>query len=1022
MWSRILFIAVTLATTTFSASSQYFGRNKPKYRDFDFKMLETPHFRIYYYDLDSARIAGYANWFEEWYRRHSNILQDTFEFKNPVILFNHHGDFQQNFAISGNIDVGTGGVTEGLRNRIVMPIASTNNQTYHVIGHEMVHAFQYNIILRGDSTNMEALQNYPLWIIEGLAEYLSKGRFDVQSAMWMSDATSSKDFPALDKMDRAEYFPYRYGHAFWSFFTGTFGDSNIKPFFISIGRYGLATACKESLGVSLDSLSQLWIQTLTSHYQKMDSASLVQTPGKRIISEENSGRLNLSPSISPSGKYICFLSEKDLFTTDLYVAEAANGNILYKLFSQAKEGHIDQLNSLESAGTWSPDSKRFAFTGFKNGKTVLIIKDIETGKTVDEISLKELPYFTQPSWSPDGKKFAVVGIQNGQSDLFLLDLKTKKIKALTNDRFSELHPDWSPDGQQIAYSSDALSFDQSTRHGYWTFHIVQHNVTTGEKIDHPFFEGANHFNPQWDAHGNLIFISDRDGRQNLYRFVADSHIVQQLSHVKTGIMGITPYAPAISVSGKRDRIVYSSFQKNGYQIHQGDLSKLTYVSITSSPVNMDFAWLPMANPLQDQQVDLALQEKDSTLPNPSDYLIKPYRGHFGLSYIGASSGAGYGGNYISSGIGLTGGVDLLFNDMLGHHQLYTGLAMNGEIYDIAAAASYLNRSWKLPWGINLQHLPTQYFEYTPGFVRQNFVDDQGNIFSAYSDTTQLLRIFEDQLGMFVHYPLSVVQRVEGGFGASYRFFRLEQIIDLYDDINKFFYLGSYKEKQKVGDAVQLGPYLIEKGWLTNVNAAWVGDNSYFGMTSPMLGYRYRIGVEQYFGQYQFFGTTLDARKYFWMKPVSLSFRFMHYARYGEDANRFYPILIGQYGLIHGYDFNHLDALRENYGIIYEQISGSKIAIASMEWRLPITGPDRFALLNAAFLPIELNVFLDGGVAWDDFADFSSDLEFLQPLPVFSAGIGFRINLFGALVLEPYWAWPLRKNSEAFFGFNFIPGW
>ncbi|HEX5624705.1 MAG TPA: hypothetical protein VFX48_01710, partial [Saprospiraceae bacterium] len=215
------FILLMLLAT--DASAQYFGRNKPKYREFDFKLFETPHFSIYYYDLDSTVIRKYASWFENWYAAHSKVLGEKFVERNPVILYNNHGDFQQNTVISGNIDEGTGGVTEGLRNRIVLPVALTNDQSFHVIGHELVHAFQYNMILNGDSTSFESLQNYPLWIIEGLAEYLSKGRQDVHSSMWMRDAVWSDKLPPLNKMDRPEYFPYRYGQAFWSFFTGMFG-------------------------------------------------------------------------------------------------------------------------------------------------------------------------------------------------------------------------------------------------------------------------------------------------------------------------------------------------------------------------------------------------------------------------------------------------------------------------------------------------------------------------------------------------------------------------------------------------------------------------------------------------------------------------------------------------------------------------------------------------------------------------------------------------------------------------------
>lgn len=495
--------------------SQYFGRNKPKYRDFDFKIFETSHFRIYYYDLDSSHIAKYASWFEIWYDRHSKILDEKFENKNPVLLFNHHGDFQQNFAISGQLDAGTGGVTEGLKNRIVLPIAQTNNQSFHVIGHELVHAFQYNMILRGDSTSMESLQNYPLWIIEGLAEYMTKGKFDVQTSMWMQDAVQKGNFPSLDKLDDPDYFPYRYGHAFWSFFSGLFGDAQIKTFFMAIGRYGVRQACKETLDMDFDSLSQNWQNTYIGHFKNKNDSIHIQKIGKEIISSDNGGRLNISPTISPNGKYICFLSEKDLFTSDLYIADAANGNNIKKLFSQVKEGHIDQLNSLESAGCWSPDSKKFAFVAYKKGRSVLLIKDIESGSTVQELQFKELPFFAQPNWSPDGKQIVVSGTIKAQSDLFLIDLKSKKVNRLTDDPYSEIHPEWTVDGSKILFSTDAISFQKKSAYGYWTFDLAILNVSNKQIRYIPLFKDVNHFNPQQDGQGRILFISDRDGRQNI---------------------------------------------------------------------------------------------------------------------------------------------------------------------------------------------------------------------------------------------------------------------------------------------------------------------------------------------------------------------------------------------------------------------------------------------------------------------------------------------------------------------------
>lgn len=190
-------ISFALILTAQTAHAQYFGRNKPVYQKFDFKVIETPHFDIYSYLKDRNEINRLSEWSELWYSMHQEVLRDTFTEKNPILFYNDHSDFQQTNAISGSIGIGTGGVTEALKNRVVMPLTMTNQQTNHVLGHEMVHAFQYHMILNGDSTNLTSLQNLPLWMVEGMAEYMSLGRYDANTAMWMRDVVLNDKVPTL---------------------------------------------------------------------------------------------------------------------------------------------------------------------------------------------------------------------------------------------------------------------------------------------------------------------------------------------------------------------------------------------------------------------------------------------------------------------------------------------------------------------------------------------------------------------------------------------------------------------------------------------------------------------------------------------------------------------------------------------------------------------------------------------------------------------------------------------------------
>src|ERR1700743_2094817 len=171
-----------------TAKAQYFGQNKVRYKNLKFKIYRTPHFEIYYYLKNDSMIKRFAQESELWYTLHQQVFRDTFKKPNPIILYANHPDFQQTTAIDGEIDVGTGGVTEGLKNRVVMPVMENNQMTRHVIGHELVHAFQYHLLLEKQEANYENINSLPLWMIEGMAEYLSLGKKDAYTSMCIRDA------------------------------------------------------------------------------------------------------------------------------------------------------------------------------------------------------------------------------------------------------------------------------------------------------------------------------------------------------------------------------------------------------------------------------------------------------------------------------------------------------------------------------------------------------------------------------------------------------------------------------------------------------------------------------------------------------------------------------------------------------------------------------------------------------------------------------------------------------------------
>ncbi len=267
-------------------------------------------------------------------------------------------------------------------------------------------------------------------MIEGMAEYLSIGKKDAFTSMWMRDALLNRDIPSLkDLTNSNKYFPYRYGQAFWTFIGSVYGDTTIVPLFKNTAKYGYENGLKYTLGYDDKTLSGLWKNAIETHYRpllKADS-SQVRITGTKIIDNKNAGNMNVAPAISPDGKYLAFMSEKDLFGIDLFLADAKTGKILKKLSSSVANTHIDDFNFLESAGAWSPDSKKFAFSIFSKGRNQLMIIDVENGRTLLDTGMGDIEQFGNLTWSPDGNEIAFSGMIEGQSDIFVYNLDKKKI-------------------------------------------------------------------------------------------------------------------------------------------------------------------------------------------------------------------------------------------------------------------------------------------------------------------------------------------------------------------------------------------------------------------------------------------------------------------------------------------------------------------------------------------------------------------------------------------------------------------
>ncbi|PPK88634.1 WD40 repeat protein [Neolewinella xylanilytica] len=1036
---RILLLALlAVPFSSFGQGFNSFGQNKPNYENFDYDVYQSPHFEMYTYIDNEEWLKNFLNDSEEWYRVHQLVLNDTIDFKNPMIIYANHADFQQTNAISGQIGSGTGGVTEAFKNRVVLPVAHTNAQTHHVLGHELVHAFQYDMVIRGDSTNLRNLSNLPLWMVEGLAEYLSIGSVDPFTAMWMRDAVLNDDVPSLKDLSSGRYFPYRYGQAFWSFVTGLKGDDIINPYFRATAKWGLEPATKMVLGYDFEDFSKLWEDALRKTYgDQIGEAKEDRFVGDLLVGgEKNGGRINIAPEISPNGKYMIYLSEQDLFSIDMFLADAKTGEQIRKIRTRTVGTHIDEISYIETSGTWSPDSKQFAYTAVSKGQNVLIIADVESGKSEREIRPKDLPAFTFPSWSPDGRSIVVAGLKQGQTDLYSIDVRSGRVTQLTNDIYSEIHPSWSADGTTIYYSTDARGMQLKERpHGALRFNLAALNVASRESREIDVFPGADNLNPIEGQDGKLYFLSNRDGFRNIYRFDPATGVAERMTDLITGVSGITHYAPAMSMDRSNNRLVYTYFNQKGYKLFGTQVEAMTAVEVPADSVDLSPATLPRLNPRATLQVDELLANMDKYDMITSDEIIsQPYRPQFKLDYASGGAGAGVGTNQVfGTTTGLAGGVQLLFSDILGNNQLMTSLSLNGEITDFGGSVAWLNKKTRVNYGFSLSRIPFRNFATIQPFLDTlQYADDQQ--IELINAPYIISRLYQNQVGGFASYAFNTNLRLEGSLSGAIYNNRVDEYARYFNP-NTGYPIQVNAQPERREDLEQ------ESFNLYNGGVALVGDNASFGLTAPIKGHRFRIGVDQYAGRYDFTAVNTDYRQYLWFGKGALAFRALHFGRYGEGGQDLYPLYVGSPWYMRGLNANDAINTLENNGRNINELLGSKVLVSNLELRIPFTGPKQIALIKSGILFSDLNLFVDAGMAFTDFAQFSGPEYTLdkngeiltgpdgEPYlvrpgvqPIFTAGVSTRVNVFGQIVVEPYLARPLIDGGRWSFGVNLLPGW
>jgi TolB protein len=160
--------------------------------------------------------------------------------------------------------------------------------------------------------------------------------------------------------------------------------------------------------------------------------------------------LNQSAEFSPDGRNIAFSREGKDGNIDIYII-GTNGKNLRR---------VTNSRANEVSPSWSPDGNFVAFLSDRTGTPQVYMLNINKGPEKSGNSSirlsREGSYNSSPAWSPDGRWIAYTGRMGGQFDLFLIDMKANgsPVRRLTATVCNEENPSWSPDSRFLVYDSN----------------------------------------------------------------------------------------------------------------------------------------------------------------------------------------------------------------------------------------------------------------------------------------------------------------------------------------------------------------------------------------------------------------------------------------------------------------------------------------------------------------------------------------------------------------------------------------
>jgi hypothetical protein len=539
-----------------SAQYFFFGRNKVHYEDFDWKVMRTDHFDIFYYGemQNIAEIGAY--YAEQIYDELKVEMNNVVTRRVPLIFYNTSLEFQQTNTTPGLLPEGVGGFFEFLKGRVVLPSTGSLKDFKHVIRHELVHVFMTNKVYRVlRDHKLPTNRMPPLWFVEGLAEYLST-EMDSQAEMVIRDAVINNYLVSIKDIFRifGSFLMYKEGQSFLEFAGEKYGKQRVLDILENIWTNSTFSRVLEyTFRKNLEDLDEEWQYYLKQKYYPLLEKDLPPSIGATKITKVG---FNFSPVnfTIDSTKFMYFISNRDGYSSIYRMPFTPDNKPLDDpsiVLRGEKDEEFEAFHLFQSAMDVSSDGL-IAFVTKKGGTDAIHFFSIYQNEIVRRYQDHDLVNIISPRFSDNGNRVVFHAVdRKGFMDLYIYDLLDDKLYRITNDYYDDRDPTFGLNDRQIIFTSDRSGGKFKNKYNLFSI-----NLDTYE-IEYITYLKAHNYSPILSSDKKkLLFTSELDGVRNIWEIkIEENHFAKEIKRITRFFTSV--FTPAYLDSSS---IAFSGFE------------------------------------------------------------------------------------------------------------------------------------------------------------------------------------------------------------------------------------------------------------------------------------------------------------------------------------------------------------------------------------------------------------------------------------------------------------------------------